>query len=193
MGNWDAWVFDGMPPLDGELGRVLGDLRTWSSDQLSPEHRSYVLGFVPSLELALGKRRHLFAFHGSPRSFEDQILATTPDRDVEEMLAGHDELVLAGGHTHFQLFRRFAESVIVNPGSVGLPFRRGEPGIMPISPWAEYGVVESEDGRLGVELRRTPFDVESFLSVMRRSGMPHADWWAELWTDESRPMAGVLC
>jgi predicted phosphodiesterase len=193
MGNWDAWVFEPMPSLDGDLGRVLADLRAWSNEQLSPEHRSYVLGFERSLKVALGRRRNLFAFHGSPRSFEDQILATTPDREVKDMLDGHDELVLAGGHTHFQLFRRFGESVIANPGSVGLPFRRGETGVMPISPWAEYGVVESEGGRLSVELRRTPFDIQGFLDVMRRSGMPHADWWAELWTDESRPAAALLC
>jgi putative phosphoesterase len=193
MGNWDAWVFGPMPSLDGELGRVLGDLRAWSSDQLSPEHRNYVLGFDRSAEIALEDGRNLFAFHGSPRSFEDQILATTPDGDVEQMLEGHHEIVLAGGHTHFQLFRRLGESAIVNPGSVGLPFRRGQAGIMPISPWAEYGVVDVEDGRLAVELRRTPFDVGGFLDVMRRSGMPHAEWWAKLWTDESRPVAGVLC
>lgn len=192
MGNWDASFFEPAPRLDGDLGRILGDLRAWSSEQLSPEQQRYVLSFEPTVEVALGGGATLLAFHGSPRSFEDMILATTPDDEVERMLDGRCALVLAGGHTHFQLFRRYAESAIVNPGSVGLPFRRGQAGVMRISPWAEYGLVDYDGERLGVQLRRTPFDVDGFLALMLRSGMPHAEWWAELWTDESRPLAGVL-
>jgi predicted phosphodiesterase len=192
MGNWDAWSFQEMPRLDGELGQVLRDQLAWSSEQLSAADERYVRGFDDTVELELGGGAQLLGFHGSPRSFVDMILATTPDDEVEGMLGGRTPLVLAGGHTHFQLFRRFAESAIVNPGSVGLPFRRGDTGVMPISPWAEYGLVDYEDDRLGVQLRRTPFDVDGFLSRMLASGMPHAEWWAELWTDEARPLASVL-
>jgi predicted phosphodiesterase len=184
MGNWDAWFFQQMPSLDGDLGRVLGDLRSWAIEQLSSDHRRYVLGFDQTLEVDLGSGASLLGFHGSPRSFEDMILATTSDAELERMLDGHTALILAGGHTHFQLFRRFGESAVVNPGSVGLPFRRGEAGVMRISPWAEYGLVDYEEGRLAVELRRTAFDVESFLALMLQSGMPHAEWWADLWRDK---------
>jgi hypothetical protein len=163
---------------------VLGDLRSWAIEQLSSDHRRYVLGFDQTLEVDLGSGASLLGFHGSPRSFEDMILATTSDAELERMLDGHTALILAGGHTHFQLFRRFGESAVVNPGSVGLPFRRGEAGVMRISPWAEYGLVDYEEGRLAVELRRTAFDVESFLALMLQSGMPHADWWADLWRDK---------
>jgi predicted phosphodiesterase len=191
-GNWDAWFFGSMPKLDGELGKVLGDLRAWSAGRLSSEHRRYVEGFERTVEVALDDRASLLAFHGSPRSFEDSIWATTPDGDLEQMLEGRSNLVYAAGHTHSQLFRRFGESVVVNPGSVGLPFRRIEQGVMRIAPWAEYGLLACGDGHLSVELRRTEFDVEGFLAVMRASGMPHAEWWAELWTDESRPLPSAL-
>ena len=52
---------------------------------------------------------------------------------------------------------------------------------MRISPWAEYAIVDSNNGRLSVDLRRTAFDVDSLLRLIRDSGMPHADWWAGLW------------
>jgi hypothetical protein len=81
---------------------------------------------------------------------------------------------------------------VVNPGSVGLPFRRIERGVMRIAPWAEYGLLTCGDGHLSIELRRTDFDVDEFLEVMRASGMPHAEWWAELWTDDSRPLPSAL-
>ena len=135
--------------------------------------------------MALPEGAALLAFHGSPRSFEDSILATTPDQELEEMLAGRTALVLAGGHTHFQLFRRYGESVVLNPGSVGLPFRRPRRGIMEIAPWAEYGLVQPAGDGLSIELRRTAFDLDGLLRTMRERGMPHAEWWARLWTAES--------
>ena len=183
-GNWDDWFLHGMPPLDGRLGEALADLRTWSAKQLSSDQRQYLAELLPTAEVELPDGTILLASHGSPRSFEDWILATTPDEELEEMFAGRTALVFAGGHTHFQLFRRFGESVILNPGSVGLPFRRPSRGIMEISPWAEYGVVEHDGDRLSIELRRTAFDLDGFLRTMRESGMPHAEWWAALWTAE---------
>jgi protein phosphatase len=50
-----------------------------------------------------------------------------------------------------------------------------------ISPWAEYGIVGGDDGRLSIDLRRTPFDVDAFLAMSLESGMPHAEWWANCW------------
>ena len=186
LGNWDAWLVEGMPRFDGgQLGEVLGDTCAWAGSRLSPEQRDLLTSFAPAVELELPDGEQLLAFHGSPRSFEDAIFATTPDDELEEMLDGRSALVHAGGHTHFQLVRRFGESLLVNPGSIGLPFRRALPGIMEVAPWAEYGLLRYEDGRVSVELRRTPFDLEAFLTAMRESGMPHSEWWAARWTSRS--------
>jgi predicted phosphodiesterase len=185
MGNWDSWFVHGMPRHDGWLGSILADLRSWSVEQLSPDHRRYLGAFVPTVEVELPDGRALLAFHGSPRSFEDSILATTPERELELMLDGRTAAVLAGGHTHFQLFRRLGESVLLNPGSVGLPFRRPQAGVMQIAPWAEYALLEQDGTRLSIDLRRTPYDVAAFLRTMHASGMPNADWWAGLWTADS--------
>jgi predicted phosphodiesterase len=189
MGNWDARFLGRHTHLDGELEHVLVALGAWSTEQLSPVHIDFVKTFSQTLEVSLGEGVTLLASHGSPRSYEDAILATTPDDELERMLEGRTASVLACAHTHFQLFRRFEESVIVNPGSVGLPFRRQQRGVMRIAPWAEYAVVAYEHGRFAVELRRTPFDVDRFIQIMRGSGMPHADWWAGLWSSEGHEVA----
>jgi len=184
MGNWDACMLGAVPKVDGEIAEMLVDACTWSTARLSPEQLEYVRTFVDTLELQLDDGTSVLAFHGSPRSYDEGIFATTPDDDVEQMLAGHDAAVYVCGHTHFQLFRRFGESAIINVGSVGQPFRRRRRGVMHISPWAEYCVFTTEDGRLSVDFRRTPIDVELFTRTMLASGMPHADWWAEHWTPE---------
>jgi putative phosphoesterase len=182
MGNWDEYLLEGAPKTGGELADVLTDMCAWTADQLLPRDREYVRTFVRTVDVELGGGMKLLAFHGSPRSSEDQIFATTPDEELEEMLGSHEASLFAGGHTHFQLFRRHGESVVVNAGSVGLPFRRMQPGVMQVSPWAEYCVITAQRRHLAVELRRAAFDVEEFTRLMVRGGMPHAERWAGLWT-----------
>jgi predicted phosphodiesterase len=175
LGNWDAYFIHGFPDHQTEIGRQLVEMGEWWADQLSAEQRAYIDTFVDELT-----RPGLVAFHGSPRSYEDFIYATTPDTELTEMLDGTRAPMMAGGHTHFAMVRHFDGALLLNPGSVGLPFAKQE-AVMRISPWAEYAIVDAERGHLSVDLRRTDFDVESLLGLIRESGMPHADWWAGLW------------
>jgi putative phosphoesterase len=184
MGNWDACMLGAEPQLQGEIAEMIADVCSWSAAQLSPTQQEYMRGFPHTLEVRLDEDLALLAFHGSPRSHDDYIYATTSDDEVESMLAGHEADVYAGGHTHFQMFRRLGESVVVNPGSVGQPFRRWQVGLMRLSPWAEYSLVNYSDGQLAVELRRAPLDVEALVETVRTSGMPDAERWADLWTPE---------
>jgi putative phosphoesterase len=177
MGNWDAYFVSGFPPQKTEFGQMLVEMAGWWAEKLTDAHRGLIKSFPQTVELP-----GLLAFHGSPRSYEDFIFATTPDDELEEWLGGARAPLMAAGHTHFAMVRRHQGTLLVNPGSVGLPFA-GQAPVMRISPWAEYGVLEVEDGRLSIELRRTSFDVEAHLELIRRSGMPHAEWWAGLWLD----------
>jgi putative phosphoesterase len=184
MGNWDACLLGAEPQLHGEIPEMLAEVCTWSAAQLAPAQQEYVRTFKDTYEVRLDENVTLLAFHGSPRSFDDYIYATTSDDEVEAMLGGHDADVFAGGHTHFQMFRRVGECIVVNAGSVGQPFRRLQAGLMRLSPWAEYCIVTCSRGELGVELRRAPLDVEALAEMVRTSGMPDAERWAALWTPE---------
>ena len=185
MGNWDAWFLNGFPTLASDSGSRLVEIGSWWAEKLSQPHLEYMRCFEPAVELALAAEATLLAFHGSPRSFEDGIFATTPVEELDRMLAGSRASVLAGGHTHFQMVRRHDEAIIVNPGSVGLPFYR-HAEVMRIAPWAEYGLVTFESGRFAIELRRTTFDVAALVRLILSSGMPHAEWWAGLWVTEPK-------
>lgn len=175
LGNWDAYFIHGFPSHESEIGRQLVEMGEWWAGQLTSKQRAFIETFAEEL-----KRPGLVAFHGSPRSYEDFIYATTPDSELTQMLDGTRAPLLAGGHTHFSMVRHFDGALFVNPGSVGLPFAKQEE-VMRISPWAEYAIVDWHDGLLSVDLRRTAFDVDSLLELIRTSGMPHADWWAGLW------------
>lgn len=185
QGNWDDWFAAGIPPLSGEHGRRLVEQGEWWAARLSPADLNY-LGELPlTLELSLGGRRVL-CFHGSPRSHSDAIHRGTSDGELGGLLDGHEAAVFAGGHTHIQLHRPHGPSMLVNPGSVGLPFEEWPPsGSTRVLPWAEYAILEL-DGQPRLDLRRADYDVESVLRLTLESGVPHADWWVDCWVlDES--------
>ena len=180
LGNWDSWSIDGFPPADDPVGIMLYEIGAWWARQLTPDDHDFIRTFVPTLEVPLEGSRML-CFHGSPHSFSDWIFATTPDEDLETMFDGVDAPVLVGGHTHLQLLRRFGHSLIVNPGSIGQPFSQWWPRPIRVAHWAEYGIVDSQDGHLTVDLRRVPYDVDDLLRIFAESKMPHARWWIDSW------------
>lgn len=181
MGNWDAWALDGFPEPQGELPRRFVEQGEWWARRLSLEDRAFMATFQQRVELRVGGA-DVLGFHGSPSSYDDTILATTPHEALVRMLDGCDQPLLLCGHSHVQLVRVIEGRLLVNPGSVGLPFRGvalGEPQL--ISPWAEYAIVRIDTGRVSVELRRTRYDVRRMLQDTIESGAPYATWWAETW------------
>ena len=113
--------------------------------------------------------------------FDDPIRSTTPEDELTTMLAGHNATIMAGGHTHLQMVRRYANMLLINPGSVGLPFERTADGIRN-PPWAEFAIITvGEEGNVAVELRRVAYEIEPLIDAAVASGMPHADWWTNDW------------
>jgi predicted phosphodiesterase len=159
LGNHDAFL------LDAELIRtytevpIVVDSVDWCRERLSDEDRAFLARFETGIEVPLGRGRHARLFHGSPRSHMEDILATTGPEAVDECLAGVRAEVLAGGHTHLQMLRQHRGMLLVNPGSVGMPFEQYAFGQAPrIMPWAEYAIVEADEVGVHVELRRVDVD-----------------------------------
>ncbi len=185
MGNTDAWLRDSRRTDPGyEHERPMAAIAAWCVGQLSADDRAYVSAFPPSIERPLPRGGNLLCFHGSPRSFDDTIIATTPNADLDALLTGHDATIMAGGHTHIAMLRRHRDCQIVNPGSVGLP------GIGSVQPynrnvyWAEYAVLDVDDDATRVSFHRIALDVEEMIATAYASGMPAPDWWASLWERE---------
>jgi predicted phosphodiesterase len=106
-----------------------------------------------------------------------------PDASREEVAeALGDADIVACGHVHLQWMRRVGRKLWLSVGSTGLVWEHKEPmDPSPFDPWAEYAVLEAQDGRFRVDFRRVPFDVRKLLDVYRSSGMPHAEWYASQW------------
>jgi putative phosphoesterase len=182
MGNTDAWLLDPQPhPERDERTTFINEIELWGAAQLTAVHRQYLQTFQPTITIPLAEETELLCFHGSPRSYHDIIRATTPDEEVAEFLEGHMATVMAGGHTHTQLVRRFRQSWLVNPGSVGLPYESISNETVQRPHAAEYGLVSWADGRITIQLCRIPYDTKQVAKITRASGMPHAGRWLANW------------
>jgi predicted phosphodiesterase len=186
MGNTDAWIVEpSLREYPDLYGQNLQDIEYWSSQQLTEEDKAFLSTFQPTIEWPLSEQRTLLAYHGSPRSFLVGIVPTTPMEQLDECFADTTAQILVGGHTHQQLFLRYRDKLVLNPGSVGMPLdrqraRREIEARNP--PWGEYAILNSEGNQFSVELLRVLFDIEGFLALLSQRGMPHTEWLVNSWS-----------
>ena len=138
-------------------GNTDRDPGEWVESQLSEEELRWLEELPQSVSVD-----DVFYCHATPRSDEEIVTPETPDELLEEMLAGVDERLVVGGHTHMQQRR----GRYVNAGSVGMPYE-GEVAAF----WAVIG----DDA----DFRKTPFDVERAVAEVRRSDWPLAATFAD--------------
>ncbi len=185
MGNTDSNLLSleaQKSPDDDVVQQNFNDIEWWNKQQLTQEDLEFINTFYPTFSVDLVSGVELLCSHGSPKSFYDFILAITPDEEVAPMFSETTASLCAGGHTHSQMFRRLEHRILINPGSVGLPFNRMPDGRVFNPLLAEYAILEFDaENNLNVSLKRTPVDKDTLEQSIRDSDMPHKDWWLQDW------------
>ncbi|MGK3203702.1 metallophosphoesterase family protein [Amycolatopsis sp. MEPSY49] len=113
----------------------------WAARQLRPAD----LPILDALPLTVSLDGVLYC-HATPRDDTEIALVDSPPERWAEVLDGVAEDVVVCGHTHMPFVRLADRRLVVNPGSVGMPY--GARG----AHWALLGD--------GVQLRRTSYDIE---------------------------------
>lgn len=162
LGNHDEFML--RPEVVTSYTRipVLLDAIDWCRARLSAASLELIRSFRESYELPLNGHDALLAFHGTPSSNTTDLLATTDADTVEEWVGASKGTVLVGGHTHLQMLRQHRGRLLVNPGSVGMPFKEYVAGGPPqVLPHAEYAIVDADATSVNVSLRRLALDKAS--------------------------------
>ncbi len=180
LGNWDAWmveVREGRRSLQGAR-----PIDAWSAAQMTEEDLDFLRSFQPTLDVRLDGPDSLFCFHGTPRDFNERISATTTDEELERAMDGHRARVMAGGHTHVSMLRRFRDDFLLNPGSLSECWNEvARPGRRMFSPWAEYALVDCSKGSVRICLQRVQVDVDAVIASAFEAGMAGAEAWTATW------------
>lgn len=173
MGNHDDYLLDPALIRAHTDSAMIVDATDWCRDELPAEQIEFIRSFETGFELPLGRSNQLKLFHGSPDSNMVDLLSDSPADEFERQLGPERATVMAGGHTHVQMLRQHRGTLVVNPGSVGAPFREFTHGAAPtILDHAEYACVEVKGGDVGVTFHRIALDRHELARVALSSTNP---------------------
>ncbi len=139
----------------------------WMAEHHAAEDMAFLAGFEQTVTVGVDGLGVVCFSHGSPRSDEECVTVRTPEARVCEFSEGIGADCFVTAHTHMQFDRRVAGLRLVNPGSVGLPYE-ARPGAY----WALLGP--------DVELRRTEYDIDAAIALMRATDDPRVEDIVEL-------------
>ncbi|MFC7550284.1 metallophosphoesterase family protein [Plantactinospora sp. GCM10030261] len=140
----------------------------WAAEQLRRDHLDQLANLPLSVTLPVTGLGKVLFCHATPRDdAEFVVVDTRPERWAEALAEVPAEVrVVVCGHTHMPFTRYFDGRLIVNAGSVGMPY--GAPG----AHWVLLGP--------GVQHRRTGFDLDTACAdIAARSAFPDAAAWAD--------------
>lgn len=150
-GNHDHGVAQGIPVKgDGGFRYLTRISRPLMWDALGHEERLYLLQLPVTQRATLGSKRFLMV-HATPRDPLDEYLLRDPETWARRLQNVEADIVCVG-HSHMQFNLQIDRTVVLNPGSVGLP-RDGDPR-------AAYAIIE--DNR--IELKRVAYPIEETIA-----------------------------
>ncbi|WP_166847685.1 metallophosphoesterase [Isoptericola sp. BMS4] len=147
---------------------VPDEVSRWAAAQLAPWHVELLAGLPHPVTVPVDGFGDVVFCHGSPRDDDEVVLVDTRPARWAEAFAGLPASVgaVVCGHTHMPFVRLVDRRLVVNPGSVGMPYGRAG------GSWALL-----TDGQ--VSLRHTPVDVDAAVAaVVAGSTYPDAAAWA---------------
>jgi predicted phosphodiesterase len=147
-------------------------ISAWAAAQLRAEHRERLAALPPTVTLDVAGLGPTLFCHASPRDDEEVLLVDAPMDRWRPALSTVDESVMTVlcGHTHMPFARLVDGRLVVNPGSVGMPY--GSAG----AHWALLGPGTA------VALRRTGYDADAVCArIAAGSGYPGAAEWADMY------------
>lgn len=118
----------------------------WAAHQLNDEELDFLQGLPLTKELDIAGLGKTLFFHATPHDDAEVVLVDSRPQRWQDVFAEVDPSVrtLVSGHTHMPFTRLVDRRLVVNPGSIGMPYGHQA------APWAVLGP--------GVELRFTEFD-----------------------------------
>ena len=152
-----------------DVGLADDPLSVWGAAQLQPEHQRLLDEMPEQVTMDVDGFGPVRFCHATPRDDEEVVLVDSRVERWADVLADLPDEVrtVVCGHTHMPFQRLVAGRLVVNPGSVGLPY--GRPG----AHWAVLAHGAVTMGRTLIDLRALVAEVAA------RSALPGVATWAE--------------
>jgi predicted phosphodiesterase len=152
----------------GEDIEVPDPVAPWAAAQLRPDQVELLAGLPYPLVLDVDSFGPVVFCHATPRDDEEVVLVDSRLDRWAEVFAGltADQQTVVCGHTHMPFVRLVDRRLVINPGSIGMPYGRAG------GSWALLA-----DGQ--VSLRHTRIDADAAIAaVVAGSTYPDRQAWA---------------
>lgn len=134
----------------------------WAAGQLRPDQVELLAGLPTTVTIG-----EMLFCHATPRDDEEMVLVDSPISRWSEVFGGLPSAVrtVVCGHTHMPFARQVDRRLVVNAGSVGMPY--GAPG-------PSWALLTAD----GVQLRRTALDSAAAAErIVAQSSYPGREEW----------------
>jgi predicted phosphodiesterase len=159
-------------PLSGPEYEVL-QIVHWTFTRLTENQIAYNLALPLEINQKPDGKHALRAVHASMQGIRAGIYPSMNPEQISEMIQPAPDLILVG-HTHQPLVKKVDQTLVVNSGSVGMPFdgdhRTG------------YARIKIQQGEIQAEIIRLQYDLEAAIDDFFESGF----------MDQGGPMARVV-
>lgn len=169
-GNADEWVVRGVgkDEVPDKAFEMMSLEREWIVSQLEQADLDYLEKLPTQLNLNI-EGISINLFHATPDSLFENILPNVDDETIQTKLmsAKEEAQIYIYGHIHRSYIRYLKGKIIINTGSVGLPFD----GLA----LASYAIVEIVEGNISTSIERISYDVEKVVEQYIKAEYPNAE------------------
>ncbi len=145
------------------------DIDRWAAAQLDPDQVGWLAALEHPVTVQVAGFGPVVCCHGSPRDDDDVVLVDTRVPRWLEVLADLPDAVrlVVGGHTHMPYLRQVDRRLVLNPGSVGMPYGRAG---------GHWALLRDS----AVSFHRTLLDPDALADeVVARSSFPGVRGWVD--------------
>ncbi|MFI7410584.1 metallophosphoesterase family protein [Streptomyces sp. NPDC049627] len=152
----------------GERAGIPDPIAPYAADRLTDEQVEFLAALPKTLTLDIRGHGKVLFCHATLRDDEEVVLVDSRPARWTEVFAdlADDIRTVVCGHTHMPCVRLAHGRLVVNPGSVGMPY--GRPG----AHWCLLGP--------GADLRVTPYDIPAAVArLVTECAYPDIAEWAD--------------
>jgi putative phosphoesterase len=171
-GNADEWVVRGIHQgeVPDQVIEMMNLEREWTVSQLDQHDIDYLGSLPTELNLVI-EDVSISAFHATPDSLFEVVLPNANDDLLKSaLMSASDSDIFIYAHIHRPFIRYMGGKVLINIGSVGLPFD----GLAK----ASYAIVEIDQGRISTSIERVHFSVEEVIRQYKEVQYPNSEMMA---------------
>lgn len=173
-GNADEWTVRGVRKgeVPDHVLDVMNEEREWIANKLDEADFNYLRDLPTELHLQInGVSVH--AFHATPESLFEIVPPHADDDTIETKLVKEQNTELyIYAHIHKPYIRHVGGKVIINIGSVGLPFD----GVQK----AAYCIVDVSETGYSTSIERVSFDIEKVIQQYEQADYPNKEMMANV-------------